>query len=65
MFRGALTLPPHIPNDGLATSVFTGLKPGLRAYSGVADFLARAPVGRGTRYVRIDVTDTDVRPVAR
>jgi hypothetical protein len=48
------------PNNDLPLK--TIIKPGRQRYVSEEDFFARAPWGRGFRYVRMDVTDTDTLP---
>lgn len=41
------------------------IRPGLREYRDTADFFARVPFARGSRYVHVANLDTDERPIAQ
>jgi hypothetical protein len=44
--------------------VVMAILPGLTPYRGIADFFARVPFARGSRYVHVDCLDTTDRPTA-
>lgn len=56
---------PGFVNPSGNNDVTLEIRPGLREYRNAADFFARVPFTRGSRYVHVDCLDTEERPVAR
>ncbi|MDB4929314.1 MAG: hypothetical protein JWM10_1798 [Myxococcaceae bacterium] len=56
---------PGYENPSATNGVVVTLRPGQRAYRDAADFLARVPFGRGSRYVHTDCLDSAERPTVR